>query len=136
MHVVLSMIVINNVCSLHVINLLMTFAKFRQKTNSNNKFEILYLHRNEWFSWLFYKIQKNLKKNKKKRKFNQINILFFILLYNYVSLYVYFLLFLTLTKFICILLFRFRILQTSTSNKNYWFIYSFIYEYRLFNLRF
>lgn len=27
------------------------------------------MHRNEWFFWLFYKIQKTLKKNKKKKNF-------------------------------------------------------------------
>lgn len=58
-----------------------------------------------------------------------MNILSFILLYNYVSLYIYFLLFLINQNFVLIL-------ETSVSNKDYWFIYLFIYECRLCDLRF
>lgn len=58
-----------------------------------------------------------------------MNILSFILLYNYVSLYIYFLLFLINQNFVLIL-------ETSISNKDYWLIYLFIYECRLCDLRF
>lgn len=38
------------------------------------------MHRNEWFFWLFYKIQKTLKKNKKKKiSSNEYSFLYLVI---------------------------------------------------------
>lgn len=79
MLVALSMIAINNVYSLHMMNLLMTFIKFRQKTNSNKIWNIVCIETNGFF-WLFYKIQKTLKKNKKKKiSSNEYSFLYLVI---------------------------------------------------------
>lgn len=79
MLVALSMIAINNVYSLHMMNLLMTFIKFRQKTNSNKIWNIVCIETNGFFG-CFIKYRKLWRKIKKKKiSSNEYSFLYLVI---------------------------------------------------------
>lgn len=111
-HVVLSMIFVNNIYSLYMMNLL-TFFKFRQKTNSNKIWNAICIETNGFLACFikFYKIQKTLKKNKKKKKkisSNEYSFLYLVIQLCF-SLYLFFI--------------------TFYSNKIYIYLLYFVLEY-------